>query len=278
MRVNKKRDKAERVIIYSDEINDEFSSAVIEAKRIDGAYRYERTDGIRGLAHFFWYRIVAVPMAAVYLKLCMRHKIVGKEKLREYRRTGLFIYGNHTQAIADALIPTFIAYPRDAFVVVHANNVSMPFLGRITPYLGALPLPDDLAATRSFSEIIKKRNKSKKNIFIYPEAHIWPYYTHIRPFGEESFMYPVKYSAPVFCFTNVYKKKKHGKKPRVVSYIDGPFFADGALPPRERRRKLRDEVYSAMCLRAEGNEVEWIKYIRASDSTKAEETDKESHD
>lgn len=260
-----KRCKKRPIIIYHDEKNDEFSTAKIEAKRIDGEYIYERSEGKNSFAHFFWYRVVAIPLASVYLKIRFGHKTVGKEKLKGSARAGRFIYGNHTQAIADALIPTFVNSLRDTYVIVHANNVSMPFLGRVTPYMGALPLPDDMAATRNFSDIIKKRIQQGKAIVIYPEAHIWPYFTHIRPFGDESFSYPVKYGAPVFCFTNTYQKRRFGSHPRLVTYIDGPFYPDTELSAREQRKKLREQVYSTMNERSQKSEVEWIKYVPAKD-------------
>lgn len=258
---NKRKAKEPRVIVYRDMLTDEFSTAQIEAKRIDGNYEYERASGWKMIPHIFWYRCVAVPLAFFFLKIKFRHETVGREKLKAAKDSGYFIYGNHTQITADALIPTFVAFPKDASVVVHPNNVSMKFLGRITPYMGALPLPDDMAATRNFNAIIKKRIEQKRPVFIYPEAHIWPYYTGIRPFGDGSFTYPVKYNTPVFCFTNTYQKKGKRKHPKLVTYVDGPFYPDESLPVRERRKQLRDSVYAAMCKRAEASDVEWIKYV-----------------
>ncbi len=255
-----KKCKKRPLIIYHDEKNDEFSTAVIEAKKIDGSYKYDRSSGMCAIARFFWYRMVAIPLAWCYLKIKFRHKIIGKEKLKNFSKQGRFIYGNHTQPTADALIPTFVDSLHGPYVVVHANNVSMPYLGRVTPYMGALPLPDDMTATRNFTDIMKKRIEQGKAVVIYPEAHIWPYYTKIRPFGEESFMYPVKYGAPVFCFTNTYQKSGKRAHPKMVTYIDGPFYPDEDCSPREARRKLREEVYSAMCKRAECSNIEWIEY------------------
>ena len=251
------------VIYFSDEKNDEFSSAVITAKKIDSSYRYERSGVFAALTRFFWYRVVAIPTAFFYLKLWHGHKIENTEEkkaLKTLGKQGCFIYGNHTQATGDALIPTFINSLRATYVIVHPNNVSMKFLGRLTPYMGAIPLPDGLSAGRNFNAVIKKRIEQKKNIFIYPEAHIWPYYTGIRNFGDESFTYPVKYGTPVFCFTNTYQKRGISKRPRIVSYIDGPFYPDTSLPPRERRQKLRDEVHAAMLNRAELSTVDWVEY------------------
>ena len=46
----------------------------------------------------------------------------------------------------------------------------------------------------------------KKTILIYPEAHIWPYYTKIRPFPSTSFRYPIKFNVPSFSITTTYQK------------------------------------------------------------------------
>jgi hypothetical protein len=127
--------------------------------------------------------------------------------------------------------------------------------------MGGLPLPDDMAATRNFTAAIEKRIDEGAAVFIYPEAHIWPYYTKIRPFGDASFSYPIKQNTPVFCFTHTYQKKGKSEHPQIVTYIDGPFYPDEALPPRERRRKICEEVYAAMCKRAENSDVCWIEYV-----------------
>ncbi len=262
----KKKQLPIKTVYYRDELKDEFSSAVITPKVIDGNYRYDR-DSVGGkIAHFFWYRIIAVPLAFLYLKFSFHHKIENRELLKQCRKTACFVYGNHTQPTADALIPTFLTFPRDAYVIVHPNNVSMPFLGRITPYLGALPLPDDLAATRNFNAILEKRVKEKCPVYIYPEAHIWPYYTGIRPFGDQSFHYPVKYDTPVFCFTNTYQKRKFSGKPKIVTYVDGPFYPDPSLAPRERRKDLREKVYACMCRRSQKSDVVRIAYQKEGES------------
>ena len=262
-RIMKKTEKKkQQVIYYTDELNDEFSTAVITPKYIGKDWRYIHTSFWKKLTHFFWYRIVAVPIAFFYLKCKFSHKIVGRKKIKGY--SGYFLYGNHTQPTADALIPTFVSRPKDVYVIVHANNVSMPVLGAVTPSLGAMPLPDDLQATKNFIQAVEYRIKQKKVVCIYPEAHIWPYYTGIRPFTDKSFHYPVKYNTPVFCFTNTYQKGAF-RRIKLVTYVDGPFFPKEELSLKERKEALREEVYAAMCERAKNNQVEKIKYIKKDD-------------
>ncbi|MBE6703545.1 MAG: hypothetical protein E7585_09100 [Ruminococcaceae bacterium] len=257
--------KEPSVIYYQDELTDEFSTAQITPKVIDGNYRYDRSKGIHGLLRFFWYGLIAPLPAFLYRKLKFRHKILGREKLKKHKKEAIFLFGNHTQPIGDAVIPSFIRYP--AYIIVHPNNVSMPCLGRINPYLGALPLPDDMGAAKNFVATIKKKVEKKRAIFIYPEAHIWPYYTGIRPFGAESFQYPVKYGTPVYAFTNTYQKRRFSHKPRILTYIDGPFYPDTALPPRARREQLRNEVYNAMTERSKLSDCVVIEYKKAEEET-----------
>ncbi|MBQ9087070.1 MAG: hypothetical protein IJY47_07810 [Clostridia bacterium] len=253
------------VIYYENELTDEFSRAQITPRIIDGNYVYLHSSRWKSFTHFFWYRIVAVPLARLYTKTVFEHKMVNRELLEPFRDTGYFLYGNHTQDIADALIPTLVSLPTETYVIVHPNNVSMPILGRITPSLGALPLPDDRTAYKNFLEAIETRIAQKKAVMIYPEAHIWPFYTKIRPFPSTSFTYPVKYGVPSFCITNTYQKRKHSKKPKLVTYVDGPFYPDPSLPTRAQREDLRNRIHNAMTERAKLSTVEWIQYKKKED-------------
>ena len=253
--------KRQKVIYYSDELKDEFSTAKIKPIIIDKDYSYDG-NGLRKLSHIFWYVILARPLAYIFLKLKFGHKIVNRNALKQSEGRSIFIYGNHTNAAADAFIPSMVSFPKDAYVIVHPDNVSMPVLGKVTPSLGALPLPDTCEAVRNFLSSIEGHLTKNEAVMIYPEAHIWPYYTKIRPFKDTSFRYPVQYHSPVYCFTNVYKKRRIRKTPRIVTYVDGPFLADETLSAKEQKQRLRDLVYETMCTRSAENNIEMIKYIK----------------
>lgn len=253
------------IIYYKDELNDEFAGDHIKARKIDGSYRYIRESIPGKCAHFFWYRIVAIPLARVYMRMHFKHRIVHADVLKGARKSGYFMYGNHTHPLGDAVIPTLVNRPVDVATIVHPNNVSMPWLGKITPYLGALPLPDDKEAMKHFLEALDHIYAEKKCIMIYPEAHIWPYYTKIRPFKDTAFRYPVQAHAPVFCLTNTYQQGRKDGVPQIVTYVDGPFYANEALPAKDQKKMLRDQVYRTMCERAKNNTVELIRYERKRD-------------
>lgn len=254
-----------KTIYYTNELTDEFSTAQITPKFIGGNYKYLHNTFTGTIGHFFWYKILVRPFGQLYLKLKYGHRIVNRHLLKEMKGKGFFLFGNHTNAVADAFIPSMIGYPTDAYVVVHPNNVSMPVLGRITPYLGALPLPDDMAAARNFMKAVKQVISDEKYVVIYPEAHIWPYYTHIRPFSDASFGYPISCKADVYCFTNTYQRRRFRKIPRIVTYVDGPFTAPQDIPIKDRKKILRDQVYKTMQNRSKNNNVELIRYCKAED-------------
>ena len=263
-----------KVIYYQDELNDEFSTAVIKAKKIDGDYIYDRHGPVRAFTRFFWYRIIATPIAFLYVKLSLHQKTVGREKLKPFRKQGIFLYGNHTQDIGDPFTPNVFCFPQRVSFIVHANNVSMPVLGRINPSLGAIPLPDTREAYRNFNACINGRIEKKHAVVIYPEAHIWPYYTKIRNFPDTSFTYPAKSGTPVYCFTNTYHKRRFFAQPRIVTYVDGPFYPDMEKPLKTRRKELRDKVYRCMVRRSKCSDHEQIRYIKRSAEAQNMESEK----
>ena len=250
-------------IYYSDLLNDEFAGEELKAKKIDGTYKYIRNGFFAKIHHFFWYHMVFRPFSFIYIKLKFHNKIIGKEKLKPYKNETYYMYGNHTLQFGDPYIPQFMSY-KEKYMITNATNVSLPILGKLTPYLGALPLPDDMKAYKNFLEAIKYHESKKHVLIIYPEAHIWPFYTKIRPFKDDSFAYPIKSNSKVFCFTNTFQKR--GKKGyKVVTYIDGPFESENENA-REKRKELRDKVYSYMSERSKLSNVELIKYIKKEEA------------
>lgn len=115
---------------------------------------------------------------------------------------------------------------------------------------------------RNFRDAIRTRITQGNFVMIYPEAHIWPFYTGIRDFPATSMKYPVELDAPSFAMTTTYRKRRFGKKPRTVTYLDGPFYPDPTLPPKARAQALRDQIYDAMVKRSKESDCEYIRYIK----------------
>lgn len=251
-----------KVIYYTDELNEEFSTAQIEPRTIDEKYKYIHKNPIWNIASYIVQNILSMPIKVLYAKIKFRIKYVGKEKLKRYKKEGYFIYANHTQPFADTFIPSIANYPKRNYFIVNPENVSMKFLRTIVEMLGAIPIPSNKKAMKNFLDAIDKRIGSTYSITIYPEAHIWPYYTKIRPFKAVSFKYPVQLSKPSFCMTNTYQKYGNNKI-QMVTYIDGPFFPNNNLPLKEQQQDLRNQIYNIMVERSKNSNIEYIKYVKA---------------
>lgn len=252
-----------KIIYYEDELNDEFSKSSIEPRIIDENYKYVHKNPLWNLCSFVLQNILSVPIKILYAKIKFRIKYIGKEKIKPYRNEGYFIYGNHTQPFADTFIPSIPMYPKRNFLIVNPVNISLKGTGTLVEMLGAMPIPSNKSAMKNFLEAIKQKMNKGYAITIYPEAHIWPYYTKIRPFKDVSFKYPIQLEKPAFCITNTYQSYgKNNKKIKIVSYIDGPFYPNKELTLKEQQKELRNKIYNCMDERSKNSNIEHIKYIK----------------
>lgn len=249
---------------YTDEINDDFAGGNIKTKLTPSDFKYIHTNPIWRFVEFILYHIIVRPIAWLICKVRYGTKYVNRKAIKQAKGKGFFIYGNHVVTLGDAFHPNIVAFPRKAYIVVHPDTTSIPFIKNLVVMLGALPTPSCTTGFRNFTKAIKTRISQKRAIVIYPEAHLWPMYTGIRPFKDDSFLYPSMLGAPVFCTTTVLKKRKIRKTPRCIVYVDGPFYPDPALSPAENRKILRDECYNAMVERAKESDYDRVRYVKVT--------------
>lgn len=248
-----------KVYYYQDLLKDEFTLPPKNLQRIVGDYQYAPKTRLGRIKTWMVYRLVATPIAYLYTKVIRRIEFVNKQALKPYLKSGYFIFANHTHAQADAFSPHVVLFPKKNYTIVNASNVSLPVLGNATKMLGALPLPEDLQSSKNFIRTLEMRIQQGHSLLIYPEAHLWPYYTKIRPFTSNSFKYPAKLGVPVFSFTTTYQTNRFGGMKTVV-YVDGPFVCPSGLDLKERQDYLHQRVYHIMTKRAEMSTYEKIRY------------------
>ena len=208
---------------------------------------------------------VAIAFSALYCRLFLHIRFQNSKIVKEGRKSGAFIYCNHTQPLGDVFTPALPCLPGRIYTVVSPANLAIPVIGKILPYLGALPIPNSLRGMKEFHEAIEYRVNQGKYVTIYPEAHVWEYYTGIRPFSEISFKYPVKLQKPVYCMTSTYQQRHIGKRPRCTVYVDGPFYADESLSPKAQALKLREQVYECMVQRSKASNCQYIRYVQKTE-------------
>lgn len=245
---------------YSDEVHDDFANTAINTRRIDGKFKYYTRNPLVAIRRFIVYRCIVFPIIVLYNKVIRRVTYKNKKCMKGYKKQSCFIYGNHTMFMVDAFNPSYLSCPRRAEVVVNEDTVSIPGIRWLVMDLGAMPIPSDIHMMGKFADAIDHAVRKKSWIAIYPEAHIWPYYTGVRNFPAVSFRYPVKYKTPVFTYTVTYSRRKHFKKPKITVYVDGPFFPDEQLPAKQAAQQLRDQAYAAMKARCDEHSAYSYKY------------------
>ena len=244
-----KKQKNKKVIYYSDPINDDFAGTKIKTTIVDENFKYIHKNFLWKACSFTIYYIIALPLVWFFCRVLLRIKIVNKKAIKKLKKQQYFMYGNHT-GFYDAFIPNLISVPRFNKIIVSPDTVSIKGLKNIVQMLGAVPLPTNDSGMKNYLQAVDYFQKSKNNITVYPEAHIWPYYTGVRPFKETSFSYPIRYNAPVVAFYTAYTKPKglfkHFRKANITVYISDPIYPDLTKDKKSAKKELRDKVYDFM--------------------------------
>lgn len=211
-------------------------------------------------------RTLASLFGWIYSKIFLHVHVIGKEKLKAADNQGYFVYGNHTQPLGDVFTPLTIFSPYRFYGIAGQANWGIPIIGKLLVRYGGLPVGNDIHQSIKLIKAIKQVIAKKGIITIYPEAHVWPYYTKIRPFDATSFHFPIKTNSPVFAMTTTYHKPKLGKHPKIITYIDGPFYPDQDLSSKKAQEKLYNEVRAIMIQRAECSDYQYYKYIKKQEA------------
>ncbi len=260
-----------KIRYYTDELNDDFAGTKINTCEVTEDFTFVNKNIFWRICEAVVYRGIVTPLVWVFGKVAFGLKIKNRKVLKSLKRTGYFLYGNHTQGVMDAFTPSLCTFPKKAHIVVNPDAVSIKGIRQLVLMLGGLPLPTDMKGYKPFRDAIKTRVEQNRVMTIYPEAHIWPYYTGIRPFKATSFSYPVSLSKPCVAFTTTYRQRKILKNayPKITVTISEPFYPDKSLSEKEARQKLRDEVYGFMTSVANSEEnYEYIKYVKRPENEK----------
>lgn len=258
--------KDERVFYYESEEDDPIKTDEQEKKIEVGlpeGYEFIPKNPFVKMYSAVLFRIFKL-FGQYYEKGYWQAKFYGREKLKKARGKGYVIYANHTNPFHDVFGPA-IAADRRIFTIISPVNLKVPGIGKLLPYLGGLPLGKTLDEKIAFNDAVDRRLNQKKCLVIYPEAHVWPYYTGVRKFpaGDKSFKYAVRNNLPVYTMTTTYHRRKdikRGDLPRMDIYIDGPFWPDEKLSDEENRAKLAEKAYESMKKYAKKSTYEYFEY------------------
>ena len=263
--------KKERVFYYESETDDPIKTDEQEKKIEVGL-----PEGYEFIPKHWWTRVYSAVLFRIfwifgqwYERHYWQAKFYGREKLKEARGKGYVIYANHTNPFHDVFGPA-LAADRRIFTIISPVNLKIPGIGKFLPYIGGLPLGKTAEEKKAFNAAVDKRLAQKKVLVVYPEAHVWPYYTGIRKFpaGDKSFKYAERNGLPVYTMTTTYhrrKDKKRGDLPRMEVYVDGPFWPDKGLSSEENRAMLARKAYDSMVKYSQKNTYEYFEYIKKTE-------------
>lgn len=258
----------DRVIYYSDEKNDDFSGLDIKVRPLGKGYTYIRRDWLFKAFEFVFYYFVMIPVVYMLQKVHSHQSFVNRKAFRKTKKDGCFIVSNHTQVQNDTYIGPLGTFPKKCFIISNPHVLSVRGMRLGMQAYGVIPLGSNYDEKKEFLRCVETRMNKGNAIIVYPEAHVWPFYTKIRSFDEQAFLYLSKLKKPMYVMTNCYKKRRFFKVPKIVTFVDGPFYADENLGKREAAKHLRDIAYETMLKRTEEHSTyEYIKYVKKSDIT-----------
>jgi len=261
-----------RTVYYRDPLHDDFdrSHGKIPVRRIGAGYAYDRGPLWRAGGDAVYYALAA-PLLLLVCRVCWGLRVRNRRALRGMR-SGYYLYANHTNALLDAYAPLLVCFPRRVRIVTADEAVSIRGLGAFVHLLGAVPLPNTVGGARKYLAALSRWTAGGEAVTIYPEAHIWPYATLIRPYPDGSFAYPVRDNLPAVPVTIVYRRRKllPNLPPLATAVVGAPERPDPSLPPIEARRDLRERVCRQMReTAARENRCEYIRYRPEQEETHA---------
>lgn len=252
-----------RTIYYKDELNDDFSGLNIHTRPLGEKYRYIRTDLLFKIFEWIFYYGAMIPVVYVIQKIYSHQKFANRKVLKQAKKEGCFLVSNHTQVQSDSYIGPLATFPKKCFIISNPHVLSIRGLRLGMQAYGVIPVGSNFKEKKAFLNCVETRIREGKAVIVYPEAHVWPYYTKIRPFDSQSFWYLSALKKPMFVLTNCYQKRKFSKRPRIVTYADGPFYPREDLSAIEAAEELRNIAHETMCKRVqEHSTYEYIEYIK----------------
>ena len=261
-----------KTIYYSNEHTDDFASTQgIKTKPLPKNYKWIHNSIFRKLFSAVLYYLIAYPLIKIINRFYYGLKIKNKSVIKKLH-SGCFLYGNHTQHLDPFIAAEVSGWGHRTYFMAGADAFSISGIRHLVTMLGAMPIAHNLESMRKMVSAVTKRYREGSCITIYPEAHIWPYYTGIRNFPSTSFAYPAGLNAPVIAMVVTYRKRRGLTKllfrhPCITVYCSNPIYPNPTLSKRSAKKELRDRVYLWMKETAEkNNKYEYIHYQKIIDT------------
>lgn len=263
-RQQKATDESRQRIVRYSSVTQDFVDSPNQKFRIDDGWTwYHRHTFLHAVCYQIVY-FVFLLVALVYGKAVLGLRIRGKKKLRIARHRGYFMYANHTQPFGDICITVLENWPHPITAIMAQANFGIPVLGPLLHHLDFLAVPKSDAQRAGYKKSMTRLvTRDHVGCQVYPEAHVWPWATRIRPFTPTSMRYPVRYKVPSFTSTTTYVPRRFHKAPRAIVYLDGPFWPRVPGDEETQKRDLHEQIYGTLVRRSHLSTAAYVDYEKA---------------
>lgn len=231
---------------YDDEVTSDFCNTKTNKEVVvDENYRYINDGIFYRFFAFLAYYLLAIPIVWLISFVGKGLKVKGRKNLRKIN-SGYVLYANHTQ-VTDAFLGPLLAFPRKVYIIANKDAVSIKGIAGVVKMLGAIPVPDTIGGIKNMTEAVSTRLEEYASLIVFPEAHIWNYYTGLRPFPVTSFKFSANNDVPAVPVAVTYRLPKIAKKrikPRITVHIGEPIYNDDSLTSRQNAERMRDLTHS----------------------------------
>lgn len=239
----KRYKEPKRIVYYKDATNEDYAGTNISADTVGVDFPFYPKSAAFRIFGWMAYYLLAIPLVHFYCFCVCAFRIKGKQKMRQLKHSGYFLYANHSH-FTDAFLAPILAFPKRAFVLVSPDTVSLKGIRTLVQMLGAIPIPQERKALPVFMKAVEERAAEDRCIAIFPEAHMWNFCTFARPFHAGSFRYPISLDLPAVAVAVTYQQRRFPliRHPKRTVYVSDPIYPDKSLSPREAQRKLAAEA------------------------------------
>lgn len=180
----------------------------------------------------FLYQSLVRPRARLFLTRRYRWQCKNARALRGMRRHGVFLYGNRTGTVLDALVPAALT---DKPVLVPAPRDELSCHRPLARYCSGVETPASPRDVPAFLARLEKQTVTRGAVAVLLTASC----------GEAPFLYPVRFDEPSFVFYTCVSDEG-ALRPRAVTRVAGPFYPDTHLAYRARLHELGARLRGAL--------------------------------
>lgn len=260
----KKEWKNKKVVIWDDEFHNEFVENNLDHPPVKENYVFHRENKFTSFFSNVVYFFLLKPVLSLYLYLSGT-RVIGRNNLKAVKDIGCYLYSNYVSFNDTYKIQALVVQNKRVDVIGYSDISKKKIKGKLAANFGYIPLPlkEDLVNTEKMVKSLDYRVMNKHDILIFPEAHMWPYYTHIRDFKWGSFAYPTRTMSPIVPIVTVFRSVWYSKKPKETIIIGKPIYPKMGFNAHQNKMFLYQECLNAMRKISDSyNQPEYIQYIK----------------